>query len=127
VCGATDAEHPLFSTNLRLAFALQQLAWSNDLANREPTEMAREILNYFVRNPQAADSLEGVARWRLMDEVIRRKLDETEAALAWLVAQGYLTKSVAPVGTTTFSLNSQRIEDARQFLAASPERQKGPQ
>lgn len=81
--------------------------------------MAREILTYFVRNPHAADSLEGVARWRLMDEVIRRKLDETEAALECLVAQGYLMSSISPGGTATFSLNPERIEEARQFLTGS--------
>jgi hypothetical protein len=91
------------------------------LANNQPIdrEMAREILRYFVRNPQAADSLEGVARWRLMDEVIRRKLDETEAALKWLVAQGYLTSSISPGGTVTFSLNPKPAKDIRQFLAES--------
>jgi hypothetical protein len=86
--------------------------------------MAREILRYFVRNPQAADSLEGVARWRLMDEVIRRKLDETEAGLQWLVAQGYLTSSVAPGGAVTFSLNAARAEEAERFLSGSRERGK---
>jgi hypothetical protein len=82
--------------------------------------MAREILRYFVRNPHAADSLEGVARWRLMDEVIRRKLDETEAALEWLTAQGYLTTSIAYDGTATFSLNPSPTKDVQQFLADPP-------
>ena len=84
--------------------------------------MASEILDYFIRNPQAVDSLEGVARWRLMDDLIRRKLDETEAALAWLVGQGYLTSSTSPGGTAMFQLNPQRLEEARQFLAASAAR-----
>lgn len=86
--------------------------------------MAREILNYFVRNPHAADSLEGVARWRLMDEVIRRKLDETEAALEWLVAQGYLARSIAPGGTPTFRLNPEHIEKSRRFLVGCPQTEK---
>ena len=80
--------------------------------------MAIEIMNYFVRNPHAADSLEGVARWRLMDEMIRRRLDETEGALEWLVERGYLTRSIAPGGIATFSLNSERVAEARQFLAS---------
>ena len=94
------------------------------MANDLPPEkkIASEILNYFVRNPHAADSLEGVARWRLMDEVIRRKLDETEAALEWLVAQGYLTTSISPGGTATFSLNPERAGEARKFLARASSR-----
>ena len=87
------------------------------MANHPQREIVREIVNYFVRNPQAVDSLEGVARWRLMDEVIRRKLDETEAALQWLVARGFLTTSIAPGGTATFRLNPERSDEARQFLA----------
>jgi hypothetical protein len=79
--------------------------------------MAKEILAYFVRNPQAADSLEGMARWRLMDEFIRRTVDETQSALCWLVAEGYLLKFVSPATDATFSLNLARIEAARQFLA----------
>jgi hypothetical protein len=84
--------------------------------------MVSEILDYFIRNPQAVDSLEGVARWRLMDDLIRRKLDETEAALAWLVGQGYLTSFTSPGGTAIFQLNPQRLEEARQFLATSAAR-----
>ena len=111
---------------LPLASVLLGAQRSNELANNQPIdrEMAREILRYFVRNPQAADSLEGVARWRLMDEVIRRKLDETEAALEWLVAQGYLTTSISPGGTATFSLNPKPAKDIRQFLGESPSRRR---
>src|SRR6266542_2047859 len=96
------------------------------MANDQPPDraMASEILIYFLRNPQAADSLEGVARWRLMDEVIRRKLDETEAALEWLVAEGYLTTSTSPGGTTTFRLNPNPTKDIRQFLAEPSSRHK---
>jgi hypothetical protein len=87
-------------------------------------QVTRQVLTYFVRNPLAADSLEGVARWRLMDEVIRRRLEETEVALDWLVAQGYLTSSVVPGGTLTFRLNGDRLADAQEFLARpTPARQ----
>jgi hypothetical protein len=102
-------------------------AWSNELTNDQPPDraMASEILNYFVRNPHAVDTLEGVARWRLMDEVIRRKLHETEAALGWLVAHGYLTTSISPGGTVTFSLNPERAEESRKFLAQANSQDRG--
>ena len=105
--------------NSRLASPLQRGVRSDELTNEQPLNrmMAREILNYFMRNPQAADTLEGVARWRLMDEVIRRKLDETEAVLESLVTHGYLTRSMSPGGIAMFSLNSERAGEARQFLA----------
>jgi hypothetical protein len=108
---------------------LHRALWSTELPN-DPSverEMAREILSYFVRNPHAADSLEGVARWRLMDEIVRRKLDETEAAIAWLVEQGYLTSAMSLGGTATFRLNLGRIDEAREFVAgaAAPGRPRG--
>ena len=88
--------------------------------------MAKEVLSYFVRYPLAVDTLEGVARWRLLDEAIRRKLEETETALEWLVAKGYLTTSVAPGGAPTFSLNHERAKEAQQFIAGSlPQDTKG--
>jgi len=108
----------------QLASLLQRNRGSNELPKHEPPNMATEVLNYFVRNPHAADSLEGVARCRLMDEVIRRTLDETEAALEWLVARNYLTRSVSPGGTATFSLNPERAEQAWQFLAGSLPRER---
>jgi hypothetical protein len=78
--------------------------------------MARQILTYFVRNPHAADTIEGVARWRLMDELIRRRLDETLTALKWLVAEGYLIESPPRGGAATFSLNLERADEARRLL-----------
>jgi hypothetical protein len=91
------------------------------LANDQPPdrELASEILNYFARNPHAADTLEGVTRYRLMHQVIWHRLNETEAALEWLVGQGYLTKSISPGGTATFSLNADRAEEARRYLTGS--------
>jgi hypothetical protein len=53
-------------------------------------KQAKEVLSYFLRNPQAADTLEGVARWRLLDEPVHRSVEEINQALEWLVAQGFL-------------------------------------
>jgi hypothetical protein len=83
---------------------------------------AREILSYFVRNPQAVDSLEGVARWRLMDEIVWRTLDETGAAITWLVEQRYLTSTVAVGGSETFQLNPARLCQAEEFVRTDPAR-----
>jgi hypothetical protein len=73
-------------------------------------------LNYFVRNPKAADSVEGVARWRLLDQTIHRTVDETHQALAWLVAKGFLSQATTPGAGTIFTLNPERKEQARRFL-----------
>lgn len=76
----------------------------------------KQILSYFLRNQNAADSLEGITRWRLLEEQIHRSLQETEIALAWLVEQRFLHE-VKTVGTAPiFALNPERRADALSFL-----------
>lgn len=84
-------------------------------------EIARDILNYFLRNPQAADDLEGLARWRLLRETIHRSIEETDHAVEWLVAQGFLVKLSAPGSKAIFSLNFQNLGQAESFVSASGE------
>ncbi len=76
----------------------------------------KEILSYFVRNPRAADNLEGIARWRLLDEVISRKVDETYCALTWLVEQKFVRETVSAGIESIFSLNLDRLAEAKAFL-----------
>jgi len=78
-----------------------------------------EILSYFVRNPQAADNLEGIARWRLLNEFITRQVDETQRALLWLVAKGYLRETSAAGTGLIYRLNPDKADEACEFLARS--------
>jgi hypothetical protein len=84
-------------------------------------EIVKQILNYFVRNPKAADTLEGVARWRLLEEQVHRSFQQTESALSWLVQQGFL-EEVETVGSSRiFRLAVQRQAEAAHFLAEGRE------
>jgi len=40
----------------------------------DASEPTKEILRYFLRHPQAADTLEGIVRWRLLEERVERTL-----------------------------------------------------
>lgn len=82
-------------------------------------ERAKEILSYFVRNPRAADSIEGVARWRLLDQTIHRTVDETRQAIEWLVAEGFLSESKTVGSGTIFNLNPERQAQALRFLGSA--------
>lgn len=82
--------------------------------NRE--ELAREILAYFLRNPQCVDDLKGIADWRLLDQMIHRAVHDTSEAVDWLVSRGYLDAS-APTGTDRiFRLNEDKRDQALQFV-----------
>jgi hypothetical protein len=75
-------------------------------------DIRREVLSYFLRNPDTADSLEGIARWRLLEERVHRTITETQAALEWLVEQGYLVRIDHASAEPVFRLNEEKPADA---------------
>lgn len=77
----------------------------------------QEILRYFLRNPQAVDSLEGIARWRLMDERIHRDVEEIRQALRGLVARRLLVEESVPGAAPVFRLNKEEVQAAKALLA----------
>ena len=79
-------------------------------------DVAKQILRYFMRHPRAADDLEGVARWRLLEEAIHRTVDETEQALDWLVRSGFLEEIDTAAGAHVFRMNEDRRKEAEEFL-----------
>jgi hypothetical protein len=79
-------------------------------------EVAGEILSYFLRNPEAADNLIGIARWRLLEEAVHRTVAATEGALRWLLAQGYLLEIPVQGTENIFQLNPEKREEAERFL-----------
>ena len=87
-------------------------------------DLAKQVLAYFVHNPSAADSVEGIARWRIMDEKIRFTVQETFAVLRWLVAEGYLDEVPTRGAGRIFRLNSERIDDARELVNGSSSRRR---
>jgi hypothetical protein len=79
-------------------------------------EVAGEILSYFLRNPEAADNLVGIARWRLLEEAVHGTVVATEGALRWLIAQGYLQEVPVQGTENIFQLNPEKREEAELFL-----------
>ena len=80
------------------------------------TVVAKEILSYFLRNPEAADSLTEIARWRLMQERVRHSVEKTAEALKWLIGEGYMREEMR-IGTgPIYQLNAERREAAEDFL-----------
>jgi hypothetical protein len=77
---------------------------------------AREILSYFLRNEGAADDLEGIARWRLLEETIYHSVADTECALKWLVDHGFLRQDATAAGGRIFSLERSKRDCVEDFL-----------
>jgi hypothetical protein len=87
---------------------------------RTERDVAKQILAYFLRNPRAADSAEGVARWRVRDERVRHSVRETFVALKWLVAKGYLEETSSRAAGSIFQLNANRAGEARRLIDGDP-------
>lgn len=81
---------------------------------------AADVLRYFLRNPYAADSLEGVVRWRLAEETIYRSVTEIDEALRWLVAHGLLLQQSALGTEAIFSLNTGKLTAVKNLLENEP-------
>ncbi len=79
--------------------------------------MTKDILRYFLRNPRAADTLEGVAGWRLLDEIVHHRLEVTQKALDWLVSRGFLKQVSTAASGTIYSLDWEHRGTAEDFLA----------
>jgi hypothetical protein len=88
----------------------------------DPPARAREILRHYVDHPGSTDSLEGIAEWLLLEEVVQRRIEETRQALRWLVAHGFLQRAVQSVATPPlYRLNAERLREAERLLQTPPE------
>ena len=76
----------------------------------------RDVLSYFLQNPSAADSLEGIARWRVQQETVPQIVEQVEQALAWLVKERLLVREDRIGGAPTFRLDTARAEEAKRLL-----------
>jgi hypothetical protein len=83
---------------------------------RHPSKTARETLAYFIRNPAALDSLEGIARWRLLEQTIHKNLVDTQKAVDWLVKCGYVVEEGRPSTPRMFRLNPDKLHEAELLL-----------
>ena len=65
--------------------------------------VAREIRHYLERHPEAADTVEGIARWWLMQQRFQQALGTVQQALDRLVAAGVVKKFITAEGKTVYS------------------------
>ena len=79
---------------------------------------ARDILEYYLANQHAADTLAGIAEWRLLEQLAQRRIGETEAGLEWLVSHGFLERVTWAAAPTLYRLNANKIDEAAQLLRA---------
>src|SRR5271170_2459571 len=89
-----DVLGPIFSTlrgiGFRIACAVSIVTGSG---SPEDQEIEQSILRYLSENPEAKDTLEGIAEWWLLREWAARKLPAVERVLRDLVARGVIAEN----------------------------------
>jgi hypothetical protein len=84
-------------------------------------KVMKTVLGYFVRNPRLTDSLEGIVRWRLLEEALHERVIETEAALRELVDAGYLLEEQRVGTERLYRLNEARLAAASRLAGMADE------
>jgi hypothetical protein len=79
--------------------------------------IALSILRYLDANPEARDTVEGIAQWWLRKEWIERKVDEVQDAIQVLKSKGLiLEEPKTGVESTLYRLNPYQREAVRMLL-----------
>ena len=73
-------------------------------------ELTNKIMNYLHRNPEACDTLEGIAGWWLRFERMEQGVDEVMVALDTLVKKGLLERQDIHGGETCYRLSNKNRE-----------------
>jgi hypothetical protein len=81
---------------------------------------AREILEYYLANQRTTDTLAGIAEWRLLEELVQRRVGETEAGVEWLVSHGFLEPVTWAAAPTMYRLVADKVDEAARLLEATP-------
>lgn len=67
--------------------------------------IASDLLSYLAENPQAQDTLEGIAKWWLLEQEITRRVTEVRSALDGLVSGGFIIEVKGKDGRSRYRLN----------------------
>ena len=87
-----------------------------DASDRHLPSRAREILQHYLENPLTADSAEGISEWRLLDDYVQRRVEETRHALEWLVDRGLLVRTVSRATPPVYRLNRGTVAEAERLI-----------
>lgn len=82
-------------------------------------EVITEILRYVVAHPRAKDTIKGIEKWWLSENIGREGKRKITEALDLLVAKGWLIARCSPRSETIYSLNESGLLEIKAFLEES--------
>jgi len=81
--------------------------------------LADEILHYLCENPEAQDTIDGIADWWLTERRVRQGIAEVELALRQLVDRGLVEVAIREDGRRHYCLKLEKKQDAHRPLSDS--------
>jgi len=85
---------------------------------RDRLETAREILRYFVRHPDAKDTVEGIANWWFGSGQADRSVEEVAESLRLLLVRGLVIERQAAALRPYYQVNPTKRTEIASFLEA---------
>jgi hypothetical protein len=85
----------------------------------EKEEIARAILGYLARNPEAQDTLPGIVEWWLLDHQIRTRTVEVKEAIDQLVADRLILKHKGIDAETHYRINPRQYGRVEELIKKS--------
>lgn len=61
-------------------------------------------MDYLKKNPDAGDTLEGIAKWWLESEKINKSVEEVAKAIDALIKKGLITRYKGKSGTSLYKI-----------------------
>jgi hypothetical protein len=97
------------------------------MCRSEKDEMPFEILAYLTANPEAQDTVEGVAEWWLLEQQIKNQTAAVKIALDDLVSRGFMLEHRGKDNRTHYRVNSRKRRQISKIIEmrAWPRRTRG--
>ena len=86
------------------------------MSETEKSKIAYEILAYLAKNPDAQDTVEGIAEWWLLAQEIERQVLKVKEALAALVAKDLIVERKGKDSRIYYRLNKRRTKEIFELL-----------
>ncbi len=91
-----------------------------DEGNVELSPIARDVLAYLIEHPESQDTLEGIMQWWLLEQEIKRWIDQVQAAIAELVARGFVLERLGKDGRIHYRINRSRKQKIKTLIEREP-------
>lgn len=73
--------------------------------------MARLLLQYMKKHPDAKHTAEGIARWWLLQQIFENEIKVVERVLEFFIDKGIITRVDVSGGKAYYQANLMRIRD----------------